>query len=224
MNTLTLKNVSHAYQDGDRKRYVIDEVNYTFETGKIYSIVGQSGSGKTTLLSLMSGLDEIQDGEIRVDNEKINQIGYEKYRAKYVGIVFQSYHLIKYMSAVENILVAMGISGVTKDKKKATEIANNLLDYIGIDATKSKRIVSELSGGEQQRVAIARALATNANFIFADEPTGNLDEKTEQEIIQILKMLAHEHNKCVIVVTHSAEVAENTDVILKLKKGKLHDE
>lgn len=224
MKTLNLKDISHFYQDGSQKRYVLSHVDYTFETEKIYAIVGQSGSGKTTLLSLMSGLDVVQSGEIRMNNQKIEQIGYEKYRANHVGIVFQSYHLIKYMSAIENVIVAMGISGIEKQKAKEVEIATNLLDYLGINQSKAKRLVSELSGGEQQRVAIARALSTNSDFIFADEPTGNLDENTEQEIIHILKMLAHKHKKCVIVVTHAPEVAKQADVILTLRKGNLVSE
>lgn len=221
MKILTLNNINHFYQDGSNKRYVLENVSETFETGKMYAVIGQSGSGKTTLLSLMSGLDEVQSGEIRMDNKRIDQIGYEKYRSKNIGIVFQSYHLIKYMTAIENVLVAMGIQKGGKSKDKERTIATNILDYLGITKSKSKRRVSGLSGGEQQRVAIARALATNADFIFADEPTGNLDEKTQAEIIAILKLLAHEHNKCVVVVTHATEVAENADVVLKLQKGKL---
>lgn len=221
MKMLTLNNINHFYQDGNKKRYVLENVSETFETGKMYAIIGQSGSGKTTLLSLMSGLDEVQSGEIRIDNKRIDQIGYETYRSENVGIVFQAYHLIKYMTAVENVLVAMGIQKGREIKAKEVEIATNLLDFLGITKSKSKRRVSGLSGGEQQRVAIARALATNADFIFADEPTGNLDEETQTEIITILQTLAHEHNKCVIVVTHAAEVAERADVVLKLTKGKL---
>lgn len=221
MKMLTLNNINHFYQDGNKKRYILEDVSETFETGKLYAIIGQSGSGKTTLLSLMSGLDEVQSGEIRIDNKRIDQIGYETYRSKNVGIVFQAYHLIKYMTAIENVLVAMGIQKGREIKAKEVEIATNLLDFLGITKSKSKRRVSGLSGGEQQRVAIARALATNADFIFADEPTGNLDEETQAEIITILQSLAHEHNKCVIVVTHAAEVAERADVVLKLTKGKL---
>ncbi|MGL4663026.1 MAG: ABC transporter ATP-binding protein [Culicoidibacterales bacterium] len=221
MKILTLNNINHFYQDGSNKRYVLENVSETFETGKMYAVIGQSGSGKTTLLSLMSGLDEVQSGEIRMDNKRIDQIGYEKYRSENIGIVFQAYHLIKYMTAIENVLVAMGIQKGGKSKENERAIATNILDYLGITKSKSKRRVSGLSGGEQQRVAIGRALATNADFIFADEPTGNLDEKTQTEIIAILKSLAHEHNKCVVVVTHATEVAENADVVLKLQKGKL---
>lgn len=224
MKSITLNELNHFYQDGNKKRYILENISATFETGKIYAIIGQSGSGKTTLLSLMSGLDEVQAGEIRIENKRIDQIGYEKYRSENVGIVFQAYHLIKYMTAIENILVAMGINTRGKSKVKDQEVAANLLDFLGITESKSKRPVSELSGGEQQRVAIARALSTNADFIFADEPTGNLDEETQTEIITILKSLAHEHNKCVIVVTHAREVAEEADVILKLQKGKLSRE
>jgi len=201
-------------------RYILDDVSTTFEKGTFYTVLGESGSGKTTLLALLAALDKPQAGEILIEGKDISSIGYEAFRRNKVGIIFQSYNLIRYMTAVENILVAMSITeNVLPSNHK--EVAYNLLDYIGITKDKADRTVNKLSGGEQQRVAIARALATNVDLILADEPTGNLNEEMETEIVDIFKKLAHEHNKCVIVVTHSTQIAKQSDVCLRLYKGKL---
>ncbi|MCL2384130.1 MAG: ABC transporter ATP-binding protein [Oscillospiraceae bacterium] len=218
MSLLTAKNVSYFYQDGDTRRYILRDVSYGFEKGKFYTILGESGSGKTTFLSLITALDEPKTGAILYGNEDIKKIGYDKYRRNKVGIVFQEYNLIQYMTGLENILVAMSITENTLPQNKE-EVALNLLDYMGIDKVKAKRPVNKLSGGERQRVAIARALATNVDLIVADEPTGNLDEDKENELIEIFKKLARDHNKCLIVVTHSREVADKSDQIIRLKKG-----
>ncbi|MFV0361902.1 MAG: ABC transporter ATP-binding protein [Suipraeoptans sp.] len=220
MSILESKSVGYYYQDGDSRRYILKEAEASFEEGKFYTILGQSGSGKTTFLSLLGALDKPQEGEILYKGENINKIGDEKYRRNNVGIVFQNYNLIPYMTAVENILVPMSITenNVPNDEKS---VAYNLLDYLGLAKTKADRTVNKLSGGEQQRVAIARALATNVDIIMADEPTGNLDEEMEGEMVDIFKDLAHNHNKCVIVVTHSNEIVQESDVIYYLKKGEL---
>lgn len=220
MAILETRDLTYFYQDGDQRRYILKETNISFERGKFYTIWGQSGSGKTTFLSLISALDEPKGGDVIFEGENIKRIGYEKFRRNKIGIIFQSYNLIPYMTAIENVLVPMSITEnpIPGDKK---EIAYNLLDYIGIVRTKADRPVVKLSGGEQQRVAIARALATNVDVILADEPTGNLDEAIEQEIVDIFKRLAHEHNKCVIVVTHSKEIADQSDQIYYLYKGAL---
>lgn len=224
MNTLlTIKNLEYFYQDGDAKRYIFKDLNYTFEKGKFYAILGQSGSGKTTLLSILSGMDVQTGGEVAYKGATIESIGINRYRRNYIGMVFQSYNLIPYMTARENLMSAIAI---TNNKvNDAHNVAYNLLDYIGIVQTKADRLVTKLSGGEQQRVAIARALSTNVDLILADEPTGNLDVDTEQSIIDIFKNLAKEHDKCVIVVTHSKEVANCADVIINLsEKGGLDHE
>jgi len=220
MPILETQNVSYFYQDGDQRRFILRETDVSFEKGKFYTVLGQSGSGKTTFLSLVSALDKPKEGVVLYEGKDIKSIGYENYRRNKIGIIFQNYNLIPYLTAVENVLVPMAITDneVPKDK---TAVAYNLLDYIGIVKTKADRLVNKLSGGEQQRVAIARALATNVEVILADEPTGNLDEEMEQEIVDIFKSLAHEHNKCVIVVTHSNEIAQQSDQILYLKKGRL---
>lgn len=220
MSIISTKNVSYYYQDGDQRRYILKDTTVSFEKGKFYTILGQSGSGKTTFLSLISALDSPKEGEVLYEGQDIKKIGYEEFRRDKIGIIFQNYNLIPYLTAVENVQVSMSITDneIPGDSK---EISYNILDYIGIAKTKSDRQVTHLSGGEQQRVAIARALATNVDVILADEPTGNLDEGMEQEIVDIFKELAHKHGKCVIVVTHSNEIAQQSDEIFVLKKGNL---
>lgn len=220
MAILETNKVNYYYQDGDQRRYILKDTSVAFEKGTFYTILGQSGSGKTTFLSLISALDAPKEGEVLYNGEDIKKIGYENYRRNDIGIIFQSYNLIPYLTAAENVLVPMAITEneLPTDQR---EVAYNLLDYIGIVKTKADRPVNKLSGGEQQRVAIARALATNVDIILADEPTGNLDEEMENEIVEIFKTLAHEHGKCVIVVTHSKEIADRSDQTLYLRKGKL---
>lgn len=222
MAILETKNITYYYQDGDSRRYILQDTSVQFEKGVFYTILGQSGSGKTTFLSLISALDAPAEGEILYEGRNIKDIGYENFRRNKVGIIFQSYNLIPYLTALENIMVAMNVTENTLPENK-TEVAYNLLDYIGLAKTKADRPVTKLSGGEQQRVAIARALATNVDIILADEPTGNVDEAMELEIINIFRKLAHEHNKCVIVVTHSKEVSDRSDETLYLYKGNLKD-
>ncbi|MBM7542303.1 ABC transporter ATP-binding protein [Amphibacillus cookii] len=217
---LEAKDLNYYYQDGENRRYILKNTSASFEKGKFYTILGQSGSGKTSFLALLSALDSPHSGTVLFNEQDIKQIGYEKYRRNNVGIIFQSYNLIPTLTAVENVLVPMSITENELPEDKKT-VAYNLLDYIGIVKSKADRFVNKLSGGEQQRVAIARALATNVELILADEPTGNLDEEMEQEIIDIFKKLAHEHQKCVIVVTHSNEIALQSDQTFSLKKGVL---
>ena len=218
MSILTARNLSYYYQDGDTQRYILRDASFEFEKGKFYTILGESGSGKTTFLSLVSALEEPKSGEVLYDGTDIKKIGYESFRRNKIGIVFQNYNLIPYMTAVENVMVAMNITD-NKLPENVLEVAFNLLDYVGIDRTKALRTVNRLSGGEQQRVAIARALSTNVDIILADEPTGNLDEEKENEIIDIFIKLAHENNKCIIIVTHSSDIAARSDGVIQLKKG-----
>ena len=223
MSIIETKKLNYYYQDGDMQRYILRDVSVSFEKGRFYTIVGESGSGKTTFLSMIAGLDVAKEGQVLFESTDIQTIGLENYRRNKISIVFQNNNLVPYLTAAENILVAMDITdNVLPADQKA--VAYNLLDYIGITREKADRLVSELSGGEQQRIAIARALATNSDVILADEPTGNLDEERESEIIEIFKRLAHENDKAVIVVTHSQEVAEKSDVTYRLKKGNLINE
>lgn len=220
MAILETKDMTYYYQDGENRRKILDKTNISFEKGKFYTILGKSGSGKTTFLSLISALDQPTDGEVFFEEKNIKTIGYEEYRRNKISLIFQSYNLIPYLTALENVLVSMAISD-NKLPDQHDQIAYRLLDYIGINSTKADRFVNQLSGGEQQRVAIARALATNVDIILADEPTGNLDEGMEQEIVDIFKELAAIHNKCIIVVTPSTEIAKQSDQTFYLKKGAL---
>jgi putative ABC transport system ATP-binding protein len=216
MKLLDIKDVFFTYPDGDSIRTILDHVNVTFEKGHLYAIVGSSGSGKTTFLTLIAGLDSAKEGCILFKDKDITEIGLWEYRRNHVGMVFQSYNLIPYMTGLENVLVAMGISGKMHKKNEAYE----LLESIGIAKSKADRNVRRLSGGEQQRIAIARAMANQPDIIVADEPTGNLDGETEDTIIGLFRQLASEKDKCVIVVTHSEKVAKQADVILRLHATK----
>lgn len=209
MDILNIKNVTYSY--GNSKDKVLSSVNQKFDVGKFYAIVGKSGTGKSTLLSLLAGLDKPQTGQVLFKNEDIEKKGYSNHRKNNISLVFQNYNLIDYLNPIENIRLV---------NKNAS---NNILLELGLDESQIKRNVMKLSGGQQQRVAIARALVSEAPIILADEPTGNLDSVTAGEIIEILKTLAKERNKCVIVVTHSKEVADAADIILELNDKKLKE-
>ena len=214
---LTIENLKHTYNDGQREVQVLCGVDAKFESGKMYAIVGESGCGKTTLISLISALDRVQSGSIRFNGKSIRSIGEETFRLKYVNIVFQSYNLIKYMTARENVEVALDFAG----KKGEKELAYELLSNVGIKRSEADRLVQKLSGGQQQRVAIARAMAGDDPIIVADEPTGNLDEKTTAKILELFHDLA-KSGKIVIIVTHSKQVARHSDaVVLRMKSGKI---
>lgn len=218
---LKLEKLNYGYIDGGLKRQILKDLDYEFEEGTFYTILGASGSGKTTLLSIMAGLDKAESGEVYYEGEAISKMGLQKYRRDKVGVVFQSYNLISYLTGAENIELAMSETS-NKIPGNRKELAYALLNMVGIVESKADRIVTKLSGGEQQRVAIARALAGNQDLIFADEPTGNLDSETEQEVIRIFRMLSEEFGKTIIVVTHSNEVSKLSDRRVLLKGGKLH--
>ena len=206
MSALELRNIEYAYEKG---KNVLRDVNVTFEAGNVYAILGPSGCGKTTLLSLIGGLDVPTGGEIRLQGKNIDEIGLEEYRRHHVSFIFQSYNLIDYMTPIENVNLTSKVAAMP------------ILESVGLTKEEAKRNVLKLSGGQQQRVAIARALASEATVLLADEPTGNLDEETAMNIVALLKESAYEHQKCVVIVTHSLEVAEQADVVYSLKNGNL---
>lgn len=216
MSVFKIEDLEFSYDGGKTK--VLKNINYEFEKGKFYAITGRSGTGKTTLLSLMSGLDTPSSGRIMYEDNDISKIDEDEYRSKKVGVVFQSFNLLPHLTALENVELSMDISGLKLDNKR--KVAINLLEQVGLDLQKANRRILKLSGGEQQRVAIARAISYNPEVVLADEPTGNLDHKTEKQIIDVLLNLAHEKNKCVIVVTHSKDVAENADIVYDLANYK----
>lgn len=207
MSVLEISELSYRYKNS--RENILFDVNQTFELGQFYAIIGSSGAGKSTLLSLLAGLDEPQEGNIYFENEDITKKGCSYHRRNHISLVFQNYNLIDYLTPLENVRLV---------NKKASP---SLLLELGLNQDQIKRNVMKLSGGQQQRVAIARALASHAPIILADEPTGNLDNSTANEIIEILKKMAKKRNKCVIVVTHSKEVANSADVVLELKDKRL---
>lgn len=214
---LKLNNVSYTYEGTSAP--VLSGINAYFEAGKLYAIVGKSGSGKTTLLSLISGLDVVTSGEIAFNDKNISKINRDEYRAKSIGVIFQSYNLLTNATAVENLDLSMNISGLSQSYIKANNYG--LLESVGIDRATANRKILKLSGGEQQRVAIARAISHNPDVVIADEPTGNLDGETEKGIMDILCNIAREKNKCVIIVTHSKKVSNYADEILTMSRGRL---
>lgn len=211
MSILEVKDVCYTY---NQKKMVLNHLNYTFEEGKMYAISGKSGAGKTTLLSLLSKLTSPSSGEILLNGTSLEKIDQYKYRSQDVGVIFQSYNLLPLLNAVENVVLSMDIAEIKDVDKNAK--AKELLLKVGIDESDLDRRILKLSGGQQQRVAIARALSYNPSILLADEPTGNLDPETQSEIIKIFKELAHKENKCVIIVTHSREVAKEADEIYRL--------
>ena len=215
---LKLEDLCYSYIDGGYERQILKNLSFEFEEKKFYTILGPSGSGKTTLLSIIAGLDFAKSGHVYFRDKEITKSNVGKYRRNDISIVFQQYNLISYLTAVENVMLAMSETDneLPKDKKN---VAYNLLERFGIVRSKADRMVGQLSGGEQQRVSIARSLASNVDLIFADEPTGNLDTATEVEIINIFKELADEYGKTIIVVTHSNQVAEMSDQRVLLKDG-----
>ena len=216
---LSFENVCYHYKDGSSQVNILKNASYQFEKGKTYAIVGASGSGKTTSLVLAGGLDSPKAGHILYKGIDIEKIGLTKYRKNNVSIVFQSYNLITYMNAVQNVINAMEISGIIVPNKKV--YALNILKELGLSEDESQRDIRKLSGGQQQRIAIARAMAKDVDLILCDEPTGNLDEETSRGIIQTFMNLAHQKNKCVIVVTHSKDFAACLDIQLKIHQGQL---
>ncbi len=210
--TLTTKELGYWYENNGP---LFEGVNLTFEKGQMYGILGTSGSGKTTFLSLIAGLDTPKSGAIFYEDKPLKKIGLREYRRQDVSIVFQAYNLLPYLSALDNVVTAMEIAQSQQTDKKAYTLAN--LEKVGISKELAEKKVTLLSGGQQQRVAITRALCCEHELIVADEPTGNLDEATSQEIVRLFQEIAHEQQKCIILVTHEQEVAKACDVVYELK-------
>lgn len=206
MSILEVKGLQYSYEN---KKRVLRGINAQMEQGKMYAILGPSGCGKTTLLSLLGGLDSPSSGQILCQGEDIAKTGLADHRRSHVAFIFQSYNLIDYLTPVENVALT------------AKHPPLPILEQLGLTAEEAKRNVLKLSGGQQQRAAIARALASDAQVILADEPTGNLDEDTAAEITAILKESAHNSGKCVVIVTHSNELAKEADLVFRLRKGEL---
>ena len=219
MNSLVAKQVTYEYRNAVQTVRAVNGVSCDFQQGLVYALVGASGSGKTTFLSLLAGLDVPTSGTIELDGESTANMNRDAYRLNHVSVIYQNFNLFQHLTVLENAAYPLYVRKMPK--KKADELAAEKLVQVGLKEDQFKRLPNMLSGGEQQRVAIARALASGSEIILADEPTGNLDSTNSQNIVEILRQLAHENDRCVIIVTHDPTVAEAADVVLKMKDGKL---
>lgn len=215
--SISLKNVAYSYQGKYQTVKAVNGVSYDFEPGKLYAIVGSSGSGKTTLMSLMAGLDLPTEGEILVDGKSTKERNRNAMRRREVSVIYQNYNLFPNLTVQENIQYPLKLNRMKN--REAVALAKQMRSRVGLPEDYDKRLPKQLSGGEQQRVAIARTLAQGCKIILADEPTGNLDSANTGNIVDILKSLAHDDGCTVIIVTHDASVAEQADVVLKMKDG-----
>ena len=217
MNSLIAKEVTYEYRNAVQTVKAVNGVSCAFQQGQVYALVGASGSGKTTFLSLLAGLDVPTSGTIELDGESTAKMDRDSYRLNHVSVIYQNYNLFQHLTVLENAAYSLYVRKMPR--KKADELAAEKLLRVGLKEEQFRRLPNMLSGGEQQRVAIARALASGSEIILADEPTGNLDSTNSQNIVEILQKLAHENDRCVIIVTHDPAVADAADVVLKMKDG-----
>jgi len=219
---LKVSKLTKQFQSGDTKVHAVSNVSLEVPDGVFCAVLGKSGSGKSTLLSLLGALDKPSSGSIEVDGQDITKMGDRKlirYRCDKIGFVFQNYNLIPNLTALENIMLPMEFAGVRGGERKKR--AEKLLTQVGLTLDQQTRKPGRLSGGEQQRVAIARALANKPKLILADEPTGNLDSKTGQVIINLLRDLAQSEKTTIIAVTHDLGIARCAKIVLNLQDGRL---
>ncbi|MBD5099034.1 MAG: ABC transporter ATP-binding protein [Clostridiales bacterium] len=222
MAILTAEQVEYTYQTKYQTVYALRGVDCAFETGQMTAIVGASGSGKTTLLSLLAGLDVPTAGSINFQGQSTAEMDRDAWRLENVSVIYQNFNLFAHLTALENAAYPLYLQ--KRPKKQAEEEAAAQLAAVGIRPDQFGRYPRMLSGGEQQRVAIARALAAGSGLILADEPTGNLDEENSRNIFTILRDLAHERERCVVVVTHDMELAQQTDRIVRIQDGRIAGE
>ena len=216
---LSVEKVSKIHKSGNKSVQVLDEIDFNVEGGQTMAIVGPSGSGKTTLLGLCAGLDNVSDGSVTLNNVLLNSLSEDELaliRNQFVGFVFQNFQLIPTLTALENVMVPLEL----RDVSGASQLSKDLLGRVGLQE-RMDHYPSQLSGGEQQRVAIARAFSNEPKILFADEPTGNLDEDTGKAIENLLFEINKEKGTTLIIVTHDAELANKTDQIIRLKGGKI---
>ncbi|MEM6967350.1 MAG: ABC transporter ATP-binding protein [Bacteroidota bacterium] len=216
---LEIKNLTKTYRSGSRSLTVLDNVSFNIEAGETFSIVGPSGSGKTTLLGLCAGLDRASGGSVILNGITLDNLSEDEraaVRNEHVGFIFQNFQLIPTLTALENVMIPMELKGEKNVAQRATE----LLEKVGLGGRKN-HYSSQLSGGEQQRVSLARAFSNDPKILFADEPTGNLDEETSQKVEALLFDLNKDAGTTLVLVTHDLELAKKTQKVIKLRGGKL---
>nr|WP_330374553.1 ABC transporter ATP-binding protein [Paeniclostridium sordellii] len=216
---LDIISLNKIYGKGDNKVQALKDINLSIEKGKFTAIIGPSGSGKSTLLNCIAGLDNISSGKVFLEGKDIsilNDNSLSKLRSEEFGFIFQSFNLIPVINVYENIILPISID----DKKVDKEHIDNIIDKLGLK-DKINKFPNELSGGQQQRVAIARALANKPKIIFADEPTGNLDSKTTDEVMNLLNSCVEEFGQTLVMITHNNEIAKMADVCIEIRDGKV---
>lgn len=220
MNTiLQTINLKKYYGEGENIVKAIDNTNINIFQGEFVAIVGKSGSGKSTLLHMLGALDKPTSGEVIIDNKYISTMKEEElaiFRRRKIGFIFQYYNLIPSINVWENIVLPIGLDSRRVDK----DFVNDILDTLGLKE-KKHNMPNTLSGGQQQRVAIARVLASKPSIILADEPTGNLDSKTEEEVLTLLKLTAKKYNQTIVMITHDEGIAQMADRIICIEDGKV---
>lgn len=219
MAILELKDVCFSYGDKKEEKQVLTSINGSFEQGKVYAVIGKSGSGKSTLISLMAGLTTPTSGEVCFEGQSTGSLDLEEYRRTCAALIFQDFMLFPLLTVQENIMYPMELCKVGKEE--AFSQSRLLAQKVFLPEELLHKYPERISGGEKQRVAIARALAMDRRLLLADEPTGNLDEENTKGVVELLKKLAHEENRCVIIVTHDLEVMEEADEVYHMKKGHL---
>ena len=219
MIILETKGLKKVYGKGETEVRALDGVNIVVEKGEFIAIVGTSGSGKSTLLHMLGGLDKPTEGSVTVDGNELSQMSDEEltiFRRRNIGLVFQNYNLVPMLNVKENIILPIGLDG----KKVDDDYINSIINTLGIEK-KLFDLPNNLSGGQQQRVAIARALATKPAIILADEPTGNLDSKTSQDVLGLLKITSRKFNQTLVMITHNEEIAQMADRIIRIEDGRI---
>ena len=222
MEILKVENLTKTYGSGENLVHAVDDVSFSVEKGEFVSIVGASGSGKSTLLHLIGGVDRPTSGKIFVDGNDISKMNDDKlavFRRRQVGIVYQFYNLIPILTVEENITLPCDLDGRGVDRERLEMI----LDSFGLRARR-KHLPNQLSGGQQQRTSIARALINNPSLVLADEPTGNLDSKSSEEVMSMLKMCNQSYGQTVIMITHNLDIAKQADRIITISDGKIVEE
>lgn len=220
MSILEIRNLKKYYGEGESLVKALDGINLSVKKGEFLAIVGSSGSGKSTLLNMIGGLDIPTEGTIIVDENEISKMSDEDqtiFRRRQIGFVFQNYNLVPMLNVYENIILPIELDGNVVNK----EFIDNIISLLHLDS-KTKAYPNMLSGGQQQRVAIARAIASKPSIILADEPTGNLDSKTGQEVLALLKLTAEQFNQTIVMITHNLEVAQLADRIIRIEDGKIY--
>lgn len=222
MEILKVENLTKTYGSGENLVHAVDDVSFSVEKGEFVAIVGASGSGKSTLLHLIGGVDRPTSGKIFVDGNDISKMNDDKlavFRRRQVGIVYQFYNLIPILTVEENITLPCDLDGTGVDRERLEMI----LDSFGLRARR-KHLPNQLSGGQQQRTSIARALINNPSLVLADEPTGNLDSKSSEEVMSMLKMCNQSYGQTVIMITHNLDIAKQADRIITISDGKIVEE